>query len=138
MHLGVLTMKTARFWVWINDGWVKLSIPPGEPWEWCHAHPTDEGWSSESIRWTNDGQCVTREWCDDGVDCDGRLTRSGSDYCPIEQLRANAVCERESMWQLEDGTTIFMADEENEGIYTPEWEKGDSSVYDENAVLANY
>jgi hypothetical protein len=123
-------VKTARFWVWVNDGWVKLSIPPGQCLTWSEAHPTDEGWSGQSQCWTNTGEEVILEWTDEGRDCDGFISHEGTSTCPIEQLRARDMYSPET-WGGDPPT-------ENKGIFAPEWEHDRHSVYDEEAVKAGY
>lgn len=79
----------ARFWVWINDGPVKLCLSPKRPrlqWERWYRH--EEGWTSEGERWSLVSGGVEREYGTDGTDCDGRLSTGGRLFCPFGQLRS--------------------------------------------------
>lgn len=83
----------ARFWIYHNGGPVRITIKAGSPFETCEGGPTDEGYSYFRTTYTletdADGQpAVIREWEDDGRDCDGRLTRYGTDYALLSELKA--------------------------------------------------
>lgn len=79
----------ARFWHWHRDSVVKLTLTPGQVLHHQSGGPDEEGWSWSGNTWTHDGDTVTWEWCDDGVDCDGRLTRGGALVCPLTELQAD-------------------------------------------------
>jgi len=85
-------MMNARFWHFQGpepDDVTKLTLSPGQTLTWYTGrNPCDEGWSSEMCQWTFDGVTITRSWCFDGTDCDGRLTRTGSDECRLSELAA--------------------------------------------------
>jgi hypothetical protein len=68
--------RTARFWTWGTEGWVKLSLRPGESLEHTEGGPCDEGWSYSSAVWTHHGDHLTLEASNCSQDCDGRLDRS--------------------------------------------------------------
>jgi hypothetical protein len=90
--------RNARFWItrWspTPEGhgdateltFIKVTLKPGKSIEEHSSGKTEEGWRSESCRWTNDGERVTREYSSCGSDCDGRLDRHGTDQCPIDEL----------------------------------------------------
>ena len=112
----MLSGMNARFWVWINDSPVKLTMIPGQAFSWFRRCPTEEGWSSELHTYEFDGSAVSRVLVYDGRDCDGRLTRSYRDVASVDSLMMiNVDC-----------------------IYYPLWEDGTSEVYDEYAQAANY
>ena len=79
---------SARFWVYHNGSFVKLSIAPGK----CLSHGNyerhEEGWSSYGQQWENDGEAVTWGEYSDGVDCDGRLSQSSTYMCALGDLKA--------------------------------------------------
>lgn len=113
-----MSVKNARFWAWINGGPVKLTLRPGQRLEHCEGGPTDEGWHLDSTAWeyAEDEPVIYREWCSDGRDCDGRLTRGGEDCCDVASLEADA-----------------------DGEVWPQWqEHRDHGVYDEFAQAAGY
>lgn len=70
--------------VWIQHGsiddWVRidLSVLPNQEYEYSRYYRTEEGWCSEYDRyWMEEGK-IFHECCSDGVDCDGRLSRSST------------------------------------------------------------
>lgn len=76
----------ARFWVWWNDGWVKLTLRPGEVVHLRTAGPTDEGYYYIDEVYENDGNEL---WCDyesGGSDCNGPLTRHAMSVCHLVDL----------------------------------------------------
>lgn len=81
-------MKNARFWIWLNDGLVKLTLKPGQELVWFKSWRHDEGWSSEIHQWTYDefDGVVVEDYGTDGVDCDGRLSTSSSYEVPVDRL----------------------------------------------------
>jgi len=79
--------KQARFWTYINGAPVMIKLAQGQTLQWSERHATDEGWSSEAMAWSFDGEGVTCEYFNDGCDCDGRLSSGGEDYCALDMLR---------------------------------------------------
>ena len=81
-------MKTARFLVFVNGALVKMDLKPGQTLSHYTSGSHDEGWGSESTTWSYDiqSESILREWCIDGSDCDGRMTRTGTDSCTIDLL----------------------------------------------------
>jgi hypothetical protein len=107
----------ARFWAFKKGSPVRIKINAGQTLQWSESHPTDEGWSASGETWNFDGIGITREWFSDGRDCDGRLQRYGSDYCPVAML--------------DSGT-------EMDGVTFPSWQDSESEQRDEYAELAGY
>ena len=116
-------MKNARFWHWStghSDGWVKLTLPPGQTLRWSEFHRTDEGHSFQTCTWTHNGPEVTRSWSHGGRDCDGRIETTGTDSCPLDKLHD---CQP------------VTGDDPNH----PDWQEAEqTTVNDESARLANY
>ena len=112
-------MKTVRFWHYHNGSEVLIKMTAGETLFHSHGGPTDEGWTRESHAWHFDGETVTCEWCHDGADCDGRLTRSGESFCSVADLRAG----------FHDAET---------NIQFPRWQERDSRQRDYSAEAMNY
>jgi len=110
--------RNARFWVWI-DGWVKLTLRPGEFLSWGRSEPTEEGHRSESIEWHaySDGSGVAREYYTYERDCDGPWERQGADYCKISRLDAVAT---------------------HDGIARPDWQEERSEQRDHYAEAMGY
>jgi hypothetical protein len=113
-------MANARFWIFHRDGWVKLTLAPGASLSFSYGGATDEGWSRHSETLSHDGSGIVSEACEDGVDCDGRLTRYGVYRCALDKL-ASRDC------SLSDAPGLL-----------PEWESISSRQRDEYAESMNY
>lgn len=82
-------MKNARFWHYstgTGDGWVKLTLRPGQTLHWHEYHRTDEGHSFQTYTWTHNGDSITRQWSNGGRDCDGHISTTGTDACQLSKL----------------------------------------------------
>lgn len=79
--------RNARFWEWINGGWVKITLRPGQSLSWYRRIRHEEGWSSEGIVWEHEIDFVSRHATYDGRDCDGRLMQGFASECYIEDLQ---------------------------------------------------
>ncbi|MCP1852818.1 MULTISPECIES: hypothetical protein [unclassified Bradyrhizobium] len=112
-------MKTARFWHYHKSGLVRIALRTGQTLHHSHGARTDEGWTRESNIFSFDGQTVTNEWCDDGADCDGRLTCNGVCSCAADRLSAG------------------YHDVEN-GARFPDWQAAASIQRDYSAEAAGY
>ena len=129
-------MRNARFWAYVNGGPVKITLRPGQSLEHCEGGATDEGFHVEHVKWEypDDEPIVYRIWCSDGRDCDGRLTHSGEDVCPVERLMKG------NYPYVTDGELGDpMIRNTYDGVRWPDWqEHKDRGVYDEYAVAAGY
>jgi len=110
-------MKKIRINQWINGGWVVLTVCEGQPLTHhvCERH--EEGWSSESNQWTLLNGTLYLETYTDGVDCDGRLSRSDQYMCPVHKARDYLV---------------------SDGTRTPEWEVVSERQRDYSAESMGY
>lgn len=117
-------MFNARFWEWINGGWVKLTLRPEQMLEWYRWARHDEGWSSESIQWKHAMDRVVRESETDGTDCDGRLTQRTVTECLLERL---TLC-----------TAHKSSEREWTPVGVPEWEQVEASQRDYFAEAMGY
>lgn len=90
MKLRILQPPTARFWVWWNDGWCKLSVRPGESMIAVRCARTDDGWSSriETYSYPEGSDRVQSVCLSEGRDCDGRLSQNWEGYCLLTELSA--------------------------------------------------
>ena len=76
----------ARFREWINEGWVTITLSPGEELNWGRGGQTDEGWESTRYSWLLEGGNIHRTIVYDGADCDGRLTRFNECMARVEDI----------------------------------------------------
>ena len=113
-----MTKPTVRFWHY-HIGAVLIKLRAGETVHHSHGGPTDEGWHRNSVAYSFDGETVTCEWCADGADCDGRMTRGGTVHCRIDQLQAG------------------YHDQET-GERFPKWSEGETHQRDYAAEAMNY
>jgi hypothetical protein len=79
----------ARFTAYINGDYVRLTLKPGQTLNHHEGGLTDEGYSHTHTSWSYDGLHVTRDSHNDSSDCDGRLTSSHEQSCPVGLLRAH-------------------------------------------------
>lgn len=94
MSKSYYPIKTARFWFFINGGWVKLSIPLNTAMPWSKYERTDEGWRAIWYCWTylprpdGEGNEVTFEYDVRERDCDGQYDTGGAETCRDKELRS--------------------------------------------------
>ena len=117
------TQENARFWVWVNGAWSKLTLAPGQRLERHSFETTDEGWSSYAESWelSSDGHELRRETTSDGCDCDGRLT-TGCDAMAIADPSHYLPC----------------GPYEPAGMYRPNWIDAGGWQRDQFAEAAGY
>ena len=88
------------------------------------SHRHEEGWSSTYAAWELDGDVVTYTGHDDGVDCDGRLSRTSRYVCPVADLASREP---------------YAADGETPPPFRlPEWTEGRRSQRDYAAESCGY
>jgi hypothetical protein len=117
-----ISRPNARFWTFLNGGWVKLTLPPGVCLTWWRGGPCDEGSYFQAIRWEHEDGVVVEEFDEWGQDCDGRHSRYSSRSCPVTELRC---------------VNYELSDEEA-GISRPNWLTMNSSQRDYTAEAAGY
>lgn len=115
--------RNARFWVWRN-GWVKLTLTPGQVVTIRSGGPHDEGWSFCAETFEHCGQWVQSEIYEEGCDCDGRYSRGGMWECSLADLRARDMARDDAP--------------ENTGIFAPAWQKTDCHQRDYAAEAMGY
>jgi len=107
----------ARFWIFTNNGHVKLTLRPDQMLtHHKHSHH-DEGVSWSVEQYYYDGEFVSCKWADGGTDCDGRHRREGAEYCRRDKL---------------------MAETDDSGVKRPSWTRGKVVVTDEFAQAMGY
>lgn len=116
-------IRVARFWVWVNSGWVKVSLLPGEQRVHHTGGPDEEGWHYASTCWTHLGDRVQREesWC--SRDCDGEMRGGSTYFSKLDRLEVEPA-DRES--------------EERTPRLLPAWVEEDSYQRDLQAEAAGY
>jgi hypothetical protein len=118
--------RNARFWIWINGDWVKLTIKPGQRLEHYTSEAHEEGWSSEGNTWTHEGTHVVSTVDTDGSDCDGRMSWGCTVHCGMDYLAAH----REEN-EVRNGVSEWRPPR-------PEWERGEEFRRDYQAEAAGY
>jgi len=117
-------MRNARFWVWWNDGWVKLSLQPQESVAVYNGGRTEEGWYRSWTTWyRNDGDIVFRRCESEECDCDGRLDHWDLASCPLDNLKL---------------LTPFDQSDIDAGIMVPDWTRVVGGQRDHEAERAGY
>ena len=119
--------NTARFWIYVNNDYVKISLKPGQTLNWYTKEATDEGWSGEGLSFEYDADLVLvlRESVTEGRDCDGRIQYFDKAQCAIEDLQNG-------------NDTFDMFEEHGHIVQFPCWERVTSEVCDEQAQKAGY
>lgn len=109
----------ARFWASAASGSpVKLTLKPGQTLHHHYGSRTDEGWMSESLRFSFNAGFIVCERHSDGVDCDGRLESFATLVCPLRDRAAGYVDEH--------------------GVAFPAWKHTDGGQRDHSAEAAGY
>lgn len=83
-----MTARRARFWVFVNLDWVKLTLAPGESRSHVTGGRHEEGYSWTVETWDFDGQTVTREIDTTASDCDGKHYERDVEACALADLAA--------------------------------------------------
>lgn len=115
-----------RFWDFVNDGFVKLTLKPGQKLRHSQSGQHDEGWWSRANTWEFDGNEVVNQSLDDGTDCDGRLSRGITLACPVERLYARIQ------------ELPYAPDMGNGAIGLPDWKEVRSGQRDYTSEASNY
>lgn len=78
----------ARFWIWWNLGWVKITLRPGQAIDLHAGARTDEGYWRIVERYSYDlDSVVQRDTFEAARDCDGPTEDLRSYACRIEDLK---------------------------------------------------
>lgn len=118
-------MGTARFWVWHNGGWVKLSLREGESLQAVSYRETDEGFCSEWCTWTFEpadhpfAALVRQEYGTRSRDCDG-----------LHEFYSEMVCRKD--WLK------YSQSEDSADVFVPNWESVSKSCRDHAAEAMGY
>lgn len=114
--------RNARFWIYWNGDYVKLTMAPGQRIDIGQRGPHEEGWSAEYESYEHTGAGVFCEHLSEGRGCDGYSRHYGTSYCPLSELGA-----RENDW-----------DSAGQGLRMPRWGDSESEQRDEYAEMSAY
>lgn len=117
-------LPNARFWTWHNNGWVKITLKPGQQLAHATGGPTDEGYHAECSVWIHEGTTIRCEYSSSGYDCDGPHSRYVDLVCGISNLKDRPESGIE-------GDEDWMPDR-------PDWEKEHAFQRDLYAEMAGY
>jgi hypothetical protein len=110
---------SARFWVWWNDGWIKLTLGNRRrSVSFGYRGFTEEGSVEVSLRYKLEGDFVTREYYRWESDCDGPHEHHEEARCHIMALHYNCM--------------------PDDGILSPNWRKVSRSQRDHYAETMGY
>jgi len=125
--------RNARFWQYINGNLVKLTLRPGQEFNWRKYQRTEEGWTAESHTWSHDepSGTVFSEEVLDALDCDGRCSSYWKGSFSVTEFPRKAMpC---SIAFDDNGIPV-----EDKTILTPSWERCSASQRDHSAEAAGY
>jgi hypothetical protein len=131
---SLLRLPNARIWLWLNDGWVKLTVQPDQPLRHSTFCRHDEGWSAEYHTWTWDGETLVEECATDGRDCDGRLSTHSARLTTLAQFRA---CPAFAYFNPLD-LRLPLIQLPVPGMALPEWTEGERGQRDYAAEAMGY
>tara|TARA_A100001391_G_scaffold195759_2_gene173468 strand:- start:214 stop:564 length:351 start_codon:yes stop_codon:yes gene_type:complete len=116
-----MTPRTARFWVWHLDGWVRLALRDGDEVELRSGGPHEEGWTYTRETYAREGLWIRCRTENAWRDCDGPGGSESDSVCAVGLLQARKGC----------------ADLDVPGLL-PMWEAGDSAITDVYAQREGY
>ncbi len=93
-------MKNARFWVFWNNDWAKVTLRPGQGVTMSSFQYTDEGFSrtTEDYYYNEHRNVIESTWHNESRDCDGPLERFGKYECNVADLNFNEGRNDEYGW----------------------------------------
>lgn len=135
-------MRNARFWIWHNDGWVKLTLRPGQKLEFTYGGEHEEGWSRTETTYEYDEEagvvvCITATR---SQDCDGPHSDYAKVYSPLHALKARSMFEECGRWMWDEFSEqdVVIPSSSDYGIYAPEWFRVESHQRDYYAESMGY
>ncbi len=108
----------ARFWIYWNDGFVKITLAPGQEIALSYGGPCEEGYSYTTEVFRHVGDRVETESHQKARDCDGPMERHWYGECRMDRLDAR--------------------DADEFGPARPDWEEMHSDQRDYYAEAMNY
>jgi hypothetical protein len=132
-------MKNARFWDFVNEGYVKLTLKPGQKIRFGHSGPDEEGWHYERYMFehSDDGLGIVCHRASGGRDCDGRIDEGATHFAAYDRLAVHGA-----FIQDEDRNpspeSVARAHHDGRRIMQPDWNEIRHGIRDHSAELANY
>lgn len=114
-----MTTKNARFWDFVSDGWVKITLKPGQQLTHVTGGPDEEGYHYETTIYEHEGDSVVETCLSEARDCDGRFDHSSKHVCPLGELNSKP-------W------------DPSPSGYCPNWRSAHRSQRDYSAEAAGY
>jgi hypothetical protein len=142
--------RNYRFWEFVNNSWVKVTLSPDQTLTHFRFSRDDEGWSRSATIWEHDSKKkgVFRIAYYSGTDCDGRIDRQRRQFCAAPGLAGVKVAMTPTGEFVSED---FHSTEHYRGpnnrrwhrkdlcvIYRPDWEEEESSQRDFSAEAAGY
>lgn len=126
----------ARFWVWENDGWIKLTLKPGQTLRYFHGGLTDEGFSHhhQEFEYDADDGVVISRYTSHARDCDGPHDYECDSHCPVSELQARPPVKRGDPTEYGEG----FEEQFDIPVPRPEWRKVSASQRDYYAEAMGY
>lgn len=142
--VGSMAMKknpNIRWWEYIHNGWVKLTLKPGQIIHHHYSAPDEEGYSFTSCRWDYmDDGILTRKITYGGRDCDGYIENRHTSLCSVDELSVCPAYQNPIISSSKWERSLQILGDYHLGrlIHRPAWREGKSSVYDQEAQRAGY
>lgn len=118
----------ARFWIFWNGDFVKLTLAPGSEVSFGYSQTHEEGFAAVHETYSYDGISVECETYSVGRDCDGRHSSTSTSFADVCSLKAKPC-----FTFADDGTMRMIP-----GIMRPNWHSGKSRCYDQYAEASGY
>lgn len=127
--------RNARFWVWENDGWTKLTLQVGQELSFCSGGRHEEGYHNTVTTWKHAGDKVMCATESHWRDCDGPGQSHSVYECPLDRLSGlKPVLDLEE-WRPRPLRYIVGNDDV---VGTPQWVRTGEGQRDHFAESMNY
>lgn len=126
----------ARFWLYWNRSFVRLTLKPGETMSFHTGGYHDEGWWRDAETFEYRDGIVYRSVARDSTDCDGRHGSYRDLECPVDKLKAVKPCGW--LGNIYQGWELKQKVAGQEGVMLPDWEEESAREYDQFAEMMNY
>lgn len=110
----------AKFFIFENDGFIKIKMRPKQRLSWDKYWPTEEGYGYRLLSYYFDEEFVEEENDSGGCDCDGKINHNNKHFCHLKSRMSGLT-------------------ENGERVLVPDWKKkGHTRVYDKYAQMMGY